>query len=147
MSIWWLDFQQSPYVLNFDKMRYTSIFFIISWKHLGRINTNNLDQKCKRKEKLMEKERITKKNSPNVTVCGDKGVKREMVTVFYWCTRNKGSRGQRLSQIAANPRVNGEKRSWEWQITTNAWERIEYFKNGKNVVEGKIDKQITIEVI
>lgn len=32
-------------------------------------------------------------------------------------------------------------------MTTNAWERIKYFKNGKNIVEGKIDKQITIEVI
>lgn len=58
-------------------MRYTSIFFIIGWKHFWRINANNLDQKDKTKEKLIQKERITKKNSPNVMVCGDKGVKRD----------------------------------------------------------------------
>lgn len=32
-------------------------------------------------------------------------------------------------------------------VTTNAWEIIEYYKNGKSIVEGKIDKQVTIEVI
>lgn len=32
-------------------------------------------------------------------------------------------------------------------VTTNAWERIEYCKNGKSIVEGKIDKQVTIGVI
>lgn len=93
----------------------------------------------------MQKERITKKNSPNVTVCGDKGVKRDGQGILLMYQKQREQRAK-IKPDRSQSMSEWGKEKLRMAVTTNAWEIIEYYKNGKSIVEGKIDKQVTIEV-